>query len=81
MYWALATATQWWRRLGKRTKELCFSPQQELLLIAFFRMTVNRVGRDMDGPSSSTPLVTACFYSGMQSKRFSFLLSVWGTES
>lgn len=38
---------------GMRTMELCFSPQEELLLSAFFRMTVNRVGRDMDGPSSA----------------------------
>lgn len=38
---------------GMRTMELCFSPQQELLLSAFFRMTVNRVGRDMDGPYSA----------------------------
>lgn len=40
---------------GMGTMELCFLAQQELLLSAFFRMTVNRIGRDMDGPSS-TPL-------------------------
>lgn len=40
---------------GMRTMEQCFSPQRELLLSAFFRMTVKRVGRNMGGPSN-TPL-------------------------
>lgn len=38
---------------GLRTTEQCFSPQQECLLSAFSIVTVNRVGRDMDGPSSA----------------------------
>lgn len=34
-----------------RTMDQCFSPQQEFLLSAFFIVAVNRVGRDMGGPS------------------------------
>lgn len=38
---------------GSRDQENYFSPHQEFFFSAFFRMTVNRVGRDVDGPSST----------------------------